>query len=197
MKTIYLVRHGEKVRTIGDPPLSKVGIKQAEHAGIYLHKFSIDAIYASPLRRTQETAQFISKHTGISFTVEKGLRERMNWGDNPSQTMDEFVNEWERSSNNRTFIPTSGDSSQKAGERLEQVIRKAIKQDHENIVLVAHGGIITDFLRNAFEEHQLEALYKDFSKLRDIAIKECSITILSVKDGKYHLKKIADIEHLY
>lgn len=196
MKTIYLVRHGDKVRTIGDPPLSEVGIKQAVNTGIYLQQFPIDAIYTSPLRRTQETAQFISNYTGIPFTIEENLRERMNWGDNPSQTMDEFLKEWEHASNNRTFTPTSGDSSQKAGERLEEVIKNAIKQDHENIVLVAHGGIITDFLRNTFEERELDASYKDFSKIRDLAVKECSITTLSVKDGKYYLERIADTKHL-
>jgi len=197
MKTIYLVRHGEKVLTIGDPPLSEVGIRQAERTGIYLQKFPIDAIYASPLLRTQQTAQQISTHTHAPVFVDKRLRERMNWGDVPNQPLREFLAEWENTSKDRTFKPLCGDSSIEAGQRLKSVIDYSIKSNHSNIILVTHGGIIVDFLRNVFSKGELDSAYKMFSSMKEEAIKECSITTLRIDDDKYIIKKIGDIEHLY
>ncbi len=64
MLKLYLVRHGESAWNVKhlytgrtDVPLSGLGELQAERLGERLRSWEVKAIYASPLRRAQETAQ--------------------------------------------------------------------------------------------------------------------------------------------
>src|SRR6266545_331692 len=59
---LYLIRHaqsqgntGEDLTT-GDPDLTEVGYEQAKRLGMRMKEQKLDVIYASPMRRTQETA---------------------------------------------------------------------------------------------------------------------------------------------
>ncbi|MGW1210321.1 bifunctional RNase H/acid phosphatase [Streptomyces sp. NPDC002499] len=83
--TFVLLRHGEtpltpQKRFSGsggtDPSLSDVGRDQAERAGAALAKRgTIQAIIASPLSRTRETAAIVAAHLGLDVTIDEGLRE--------------------------------------------------------------------------------------------------------------------------
>ncbi|MET9971081.1 bifunctional RNase H/acid phosphatase, partial [Streptomyces sp. NPDC006356] len=83
--TFVLLRHGEtpltpQKRFSGsggtDPALSDVGRDQAERAGAALaRRGTIQAIVASPLARTRETAAIVAAHLGLEVTVDDGLRE--------------------------------------------------------------------------------------------------------------------------
>lgn len=65
----YIVRHGEKVPSDGmmtsDVPLSEAGERRAIALDSALQGKSIQAIYATPYKRTQGTAQPFSKTTNI------------------------------------------------------------------------------------------------------------------------------------
>jgi probable phosphoglycerate mutase len=63
---VYLIRHaqsqgntGEDLTT-GDPDLTEIGWEQARRLGERMKGQRLDAVYASPLRRTQETALAIA-----------------------------------------------------------------------------------------------------------------------------------------
>jgi probable phosphoglycerate mutase len=78
---LYLVRHaqsqgntGEDLTT-GDPDLTDVGRMQAERIGERFRGQKIDVIYASPLRRTQETAAAIADALGLDVLPKADLRE--------------------------------------------------------------------------------------------------------------------------
>ncbi len=83
--TFVLLRHGEtpltpQKRFSGsggtDPSLSDVGREQAERVGAALaRRGTIQAIVASPLTRTRETAGIVARHLGLDVTVDDGLRE--------------------------------------------------------------------------------------------------------------------------
>ncbi|MFJ6082268.1 bifunctional RNase H/acid phosphatase [Streptomyces sp. NPDC092369] len=83
--TFVLLRHGEtpltpQKRFSGsggtDPSLSDTGREQAERAGAALAKRgTIQAIVASPLTRTRETAAIVAAHLGLDVTIDEGLRE--------------------------------------------------------------------------------------------------------------------------
>ncbi|MFD5651773.1 bifunctional RNase H/acid phosphatase [Streptomyces sp. NPDC127039] len=83
--TFVLLRHGETPLTPqkrfsgsggSDPSLSPVGREQAERAGASLaRRGTIEAIVASPLARTRETAGIVAAHLGLEVAVEEGLRE--------------------------------------------------------------------------------------------------------------------------
>ena len=59
MGTLYLVRHGQA--SYGEPDydrLSPRGIEQAQAVGRWAARAKLDALYAGPLRRQQQTAQY-------------------------------------------------------------------------------------------------------------------------------------------
>ena len=58
-----------------DPPLSEVGLEQARRLADWLVHESIDALYASPMRRAYETAVPYSELTGIDIRIEPGVVE--------------------------------------------------------------------------------------------------------------------------
>jgi probable phosphoglycerate mutase len=83
--TFVLLRHGETPLTPqkrfsgsggSDPSLSPVGREQAEKVAESLaRRGTIEAIVASPLARTRETAGIVAARLGLQVTVEEGLRE--------------------------------------------------------------------------------------------------------------------------
>src|SRR5437763_1242187 len=58
-----------------DPPLSERGLMQAELLGRWLSIRPIAAIYASNLRRAQQTAAAVAKHQQKEVTIVDDLRE--------------------------------------------------------------------------------------------------------------------------
>jgi len=77
---LVLVRHGEATpnppdATDYDPPLSERGRWQAQRLARRLAGSRIDALYASPLRRAQETAQAVAEATGLPVETVADLRE--------------------------------------------------------------------------------------------------------------------------
>lgn len=83
--TFVLLRHGETALTPqkrfsgsggSDPALSEVGRDQAERVAIALaRRGTVQAIVASPLARTRQTAQAVADRLGLEVTLEEGLRE--------------------------------------------------------------------------------------------------------------------------
>jgi probable phosphoglycerate mutase len=64
---IWLVRHGDCYDTVEgeDPALSPRGREQAGRLGERLGRLRLDAVYASPMRRTRETAAAITEDVRI------------------------------------------------------------------------------------------------------------------------------------
>ncbi|MFF1628073.1 bifunctional RNase H/acid phosphatase [Streptomyces sp. NPDC058272] len=83
--TFVLLRHGETLLTPqkrfsgsggSDPSLSDVGREQAERVAEALAaRGTIQAIVASPLTRTRETAGAVAARLGLDVVIEDGLRE--------------------------------------------------------------------------------------------------------------------------
>ncbi|CAM5477906.1 bifunctional RNase H/acid phosphatase [Streptomyces griseomycini] len=83
--TFVLLRHGETPLTPqkrfsgsggSDPSLSGVGREQAEKVAAALaRRGTVQAIVASPLARTRETAGIVAARLGLEVTVDEGLRE--------------------------------------------------------------------------------------------------------------------------
>lgn len=199
MKYFYLVRHGEKHTAQGDPPLSSAGRRQAKFTAKFLSRFPVKAIFTSPMKRTIQTAVVIGKTLGMPILPTPLLKERVNWGDDPRQSFAEFLAMWKKASKKRDWQPPVGDSSFQSGKRLESLIDSLDSHPAKHIVLVTHGGIIADFLRNLFDDSHLDFHLPGFSSSwDDNIIKECSITILEKKglERKFKLIKLADADHL-
>jgi probable phosphoglycerate mutase len=78
--TIYLVRHGRtalnaqgRFRGRQDPPLDDRGFVDAAEAAHALGGAGIEAVYASPLLRTRQTAEFIAQASNTGIVPEPDL----------------------------------------------------------------------------------------------------------------------------
>jgi len=161
--TITLVRHGEtkwnvlgKFQGCQDINLSNEGILQAQ----YLNKKFVnnfDYIYTSPLKRARQTAEIISQSSNTTPMVELDLRE-INFGEWEGLTLKEieanfperFI-EWRKDELNGPLC--GGDLSlKKASIRAKKAILEITKKHQgENIIIVAHGGIIKAGLIGIFD----------------------------------------------
>jgi broad specificity phosphatase PhoE len=156
--SVLIVQHGEKQAVPGDPGLTPVGRTQATRVADHLSGagISIPRIYSSPLRRATETAEAIGERLHRPVIVDDRLRERMNWELDGYRTIDAFLRDWAAATADRDFQPLHGDSSRVAAARFVEFL------DHVGqttaggvVVVVSHGGITTDLLRDLLGDQEL------------------------------------------
>lgn len=160
---ILAIRHGETdwnvdTRLQGqlDIPLNNVGLRQAQHlAQALLRGDAIDAIYASDLSRAHATALAIAQATGHDVTVHEGLRER-HFGAFQGHTYAEIEatqaeHSWHWRKRTPEWAPPEGGESLVAlhARIVSTVDELAAKHMGQQIVLVAHGGVLDILYRAA------------------------------------------------
>jgi probable phosphoglycerate mutase len=93
---IVLVRHGQPAWTrdgmgVTNPPLTDLGLAQAERTAERLATVDIDAIVVSPLLRAQQTVAPLAAATGIAPVTEEWLAEIGNpdaWDTTPAEDIE-------------------------------------------------------------------------------------------------------------
>jgi broad specificity phosphatase PhoE len=80
--TILMTRHGQTADNAGgrilghlDPPLTDVGIAQAQRLAAQLRDAHVEAIWCSPLQRARQTADIVAPALGLQATTLAGLVE--------------------------------------------------------------------------------------------------------------------------
>jgi broad specificity phosphatase PhoE len=194
MTTFYLLRHGTRVSRSEDTELSDVGIKQAERTAKYLENHTITAIYASPLKRVQQTAQIITTRLNLPITTDPRLQERMIYDGRKGDTFEEFLVEWDKTMGDRKYTPFYGDSAEVAGSRIKTLLDEI--SDNGTHLLVSHAGSIGDILRNLFPDEALPFRSDPDKSLQWVHISECSITEIQKEGDQYFLKRVNDVSHL-
>lgn len=158
---IVAIRHGETAWNVDtriqghlDIPLNDTGLWQAEQLAHALVGEPIAAIYTSDLQRAHATAQAVARATGAPLTAEPGLRER-SFGHFQGRTFAQIEAElpadalrWRK--RDPHYAPEGGESLLTLHARIERTIA-ALAQPHpdEQIVLVAHGGVLDVLYRLA------------------------------------------------
>ena len=159
---IIAVRHGEtawnadaRIQGQRDIGLNETGRWQAQRVGQALAEEPITAVYSSDLERAQATAQSISEVKGVPVIPHEGLRER-SFGMFEGKTFDEIHQTWpEHAHNWRKRIPEwqppeGGESLIQLRERVTRTVQElAAKHPGEQIVVVAHGGVLDALYRVA------------------------------------------------
>ena len=162
--TFVLLRHGEtpltpQKRFSGsggtDPSLSDVGRDQAERVAESLaRRGTIEAIVASPLTRTRETAAAVAARLGLDVTIDDGLRETdfgawegLTFGEVRERYPDD-MNAWLTSPKAE---PTGGGESFAATARRLAVTRDKLIAAHagRTVLLVTHVTPIKTLIRLA------------------------------------------------
>jgi probable phosphoglycerate mutase len=160
---ILAIRHGETAWNVDsrlqghlDIPLNDVGRRQAQHLARSLVECdAIDAVYASDLSRAHNTAQAIAQALGKTVITHTGLRER-HFGAFQGRTFAEIEAElpdhawhWRKRTPDWT-PPNGGESLLVLRERIVNTVNElAARHAGEQIVLVAHGGVLDVLYRVA------------------------------------------------
>ena len=160
---ILAIRHGETAWNVDtriqghlDIPLNDKGRWQAQRLARALAAGDpIHAVYSSDLQRAQETAQAIASATGAPLAIHPGLRER-GFGLFEGKTYVEIEQTWPEESEHwrrRTpdwLPPQGGESLLQVRARILHTLQ-ALSAPHtgQQIVLVAHGGVLDQLYRLA------------------------------------------------
>ncbi len=158
---IIAIRHGETAWNVDtriqgqlDIGLNKTGRWQAQRVAQALADEPLSAIYSSDLLRAWDTAMSISVATGQALTTEEGLRER-GFGLFEGKTFQEIEGKWPEQAllwrkREPHFAPEGGESLVAFRERITGVVdRLAAQHPGQQIVLVAHGGVMDMLYRAA------------------------------------------------
>ena len=159
---IIAIRHGETAWNVDtriqghlDIPLNDTGLWQARQVGQALADEAVAAIYSSDLQRAYATAQAVAQTTGAPLNPARGLRER-SFGSFQGRTFQQIETEspeqalrWRK--RDPHFVPDGGgESLDMLRERIAVTVDGiAARHAGEQIVLVAHGGVMDVLYRLA------------------------------------------------
>ena len=149
---LFLVRHGATSLTAedrfagsSDVTLSDEGRRQVASLAERLKGEELEAIYASPLNRTVETARILGSPHGLEPIPVPGLREidYGRWeGLSRSEVEEDFAEEyaiWQEDP--FTVAPLGGESGVNVLNRLLPVIRDIFERHrHRDVLVVSHKG---------------------------------------------------------
>ncbi len=165
---ILAVRHGEttwnrdtRIQGHTDIDLNDHGRWQAGRLAEALRDEPIAAIYSSDLRRARDTAQAVAQPRGLPVHAHIGLRER-GFGRFEGHTWDELALHYPTETlawrkRMPDFAPPGGETLLQLRERVvEAALELAERHPGEQILLVAHGGVL-DVLYRAATRLELQA----------------------------------------
>ena len=184
---VYLIRHGatelsaeDRFAGAIDVLLSDGGRDQARRLGRRLASEKITAAFASPMKRTMETARLVVESHGIPVTPVDGIREIAHgrWeGMKREEVERAYPEEYGRYEHDPySFAPVEGESGLQVTARALPALLKIVG-DHgdEQIVVVSHKATIRLLLSSL--------LGFDPRKYRDrLDQSPCALNILDFKD---------------
>jgi len=156
-KIIYLVRHGQSEGNISrtfqlsDSPLSDLGREQAEKIAERVAKLEFDSLIVSPLLRTKETAEFITKKTGKEPEFNDLFIERVKPSHLYGKAFDdgevqELWKDWERGLYTPGFRAEDGENFDDLMMRSSKALDFLKEHQSQKIVLVGHGYFLKTIL---------------------------------------------------
>ena len=155
---LLLIRHALPVRReldagVADPELSEKGLAQAAHLGRYLKSEHLDAVYASSLRRAQQTAMPVVEHHALEMVIEPDVAEY-------DKNSPEYVPVEElKATNDPRWLAMldgiweqDGEDEETFNARTVGAIERIIGEHRgERVAIVCHGGVINAYLTHILD----------------------------------------------
>jgi len=158
-RPFYFIRHGqttwnaiERIQGWTETPLSELGIQQAESGRTFFKEIKIDHVVASPLERAYKTAQIITEGHGLEIETDIRLRER-SYGDLEGKMRRDIVAEVGEDIY-AEMRDTTAEPWDVFRARVYEGIQQALDTAHENVLIVAHGGLYRLFTQDLFGQQQ-------------------------------------------
>ncbi len=166
MKTFYFVRHGESESNVGEKfvddemaELTEKGRGQADALARRCQRLRIDAILASPLLRTKETAETISRSINIPVEYSRDFVERpvpsvLHGRLRKDEEASRILKEWEEG----ILMDTEEFSGVK--ERAARALACLESRPEDHVLVVTHGYFMRTILAHvifgpSFNAHEL------------------------------------------
>jgi ribonuclease H / adenosylcobalamin/alpha-ribazole phosphatase len=161
--TVVLLRHGATAHTSewrfsgpggADPSLSELGVAQANAAAAALAaRGGFDAVVASPMRRTVQTAEVVAARLGLPVRLDDGWVEG-TFGEWEGLTAAEVVERWPQEHGrwlaSTAAAPPGGESLDALAARVGRARDRTIaRQPRGTVLVVAHAGPIKALVRAA------------------------------------------------
>ncbi len=155
---LYVIRHGQSEADLlnvlegrADYELTEEGKNQAQLMAAWVaENFYITKVFASPLKRTAQTAQYLSQQTGISVQFEDDLMEWQN-GLLAGLSREEAKIKYPAPPVKYPHTAMYGcESMINFRARAENILSKIINenQSEDSIAIVTHGGMINMLFRS-------------------------------------------------
>lgn len=199
---LYLVRHGEcekanmayfdAEKNYMDQPLTAKGQLQAARLAERLKSVSFDAVYASDLKRAQETAERLlnALTRKPEYVIDKHLRE-IDMGDVLKTSWDGFPEQYEKWKLHEEDVPyPNGESGTDVWNRCGALTEELLQSPGERIAVVCHGGVIRSLVCGLFGIPQVRRF------LFGMPLENCSITVVKQESGQRYLHTFNDHGHL-
>lgn len=197
---LILVRHGEtetnrlgKIQGVSQTPLNERGLEQAAAAARALESETPFSLYSSPLRRAAQTAEAVTRQTGVSAVRDDGLIE-MDVGKFEGLTgrqlrerFPDVMQAWDQDAVS-TVMP-GGESLETVRDRAwKAVMRLADRHGAETVVAVTHNFTIQMILCIALgmPPNNFRRLRVDLGSITRLDVSRERIVQLSVNET-WHL----------
>ena len=192
--TLLLIRHAEvEERYHGvfggqiDMELSPRGHEQAAALAKYLHRTKLDAIYASPMKRVQQTLNALTVNGRPKPIIMPDLRE-VGFGDWTGLSWDEVldrfgVSAWQWLQQLEAKSIPNAESAQSLRDRVEPCLRQIVReQPGRQVAVVCHGGVIRMLLGILLNE--------PLPKMGAFQIEYASLTRICLRPEKTELQLV-------
>ena len=177
--------------------LTSKGVQDSFHTGLALQHCSFDAIYTSPLQRTQQTAQQIltalNSHRPISITTHHDLKEidLPQWAGRPYlQVRTQLVEDYRCwIEQPQAFVMGDKHPVQELYAQARRFWENVLpRHSGQTILVVSHGGTIRALLSTA--------LGIDCRYFHSLQQSNCGISQLRFQSGQVALEMMNDTQHL-
>ena len=202
MKTrLIFIRHAQAEGNLSrefhgwtDSGLTELGHTQAQMVAERLNEMPMDILYSSSLKRTLQTAEYISKVKSLPIIRTDKLKE-INGGDWEGVLFNELPTLWPEEyetweNNPQSHRMPNGESMEEFQKRLIDEVEYIIKNNTDKTIgIVTHGTAIK----------ALMCYFKGFGLCEMINIPWCdntAVTILDYEEDKYTLVLEGDASHL-
>jgi len=200
---VILLRHGASqpfvpgepfplVEGQGDPPLSAIGMKQAQASDVRLNQEPITALYATNMQRTQQTLAPLAASLGIGIDIERDLREigLGEWeGGLLRQKAAESHPIYQRMLREQRWDVIPGaESNEEFGTRCMNALNQiALRHPGELVLCGVHGGVIGSVLAQIAQSRPFAFGGAD----------NCSISQIVWTEGDWVIRRFNDSSHLF
>ena len=190
---LLLMRHGTIKANIAkrwhgstDSPLLWRGRRQAKRLGRYVagRYPDLDALYASPLQRCQETATPLSTLLDLDIQTHQGLREWSigDWEDTPFRELSDSKDFFTRSVRDIDWAAPGGESLREVSERCVAALEEIAQRDNHptqdtHVGVVSHGAAMQVAIASLIDNTP--------KRWQSYAIGNCSVTELILQPEAY------------